>query len=114
MSPQAQARRSSQSAISEATPLLLAEPIPIDESLVSADLDGFCTASTDHGKHADVPLPMKQILLLCFARIIDPVAYFSIFPFINQMIEETGGIKKTDVGFYSGLIVSLPWLQQKR
>ena len=54
----------------------------------------------------DRPLPLGQIFLLCYARIMDPIAYFSIFPFVNQMILETGDIKETDVGFYSGLIVN--------
>jgi hypothetical protein len=58
----------------------------------------------DEGK----PLPRGQILLLCYARIVEPISYFCIFPFINQMILDTGGIKETDVGFYSGLIVRPP------
>ena len=53
----------------------------------------------------DAPLPRSQIFLLCLARFIEPIAFFSIFPFINQMIYETGGIQKSDVGFYSGVIV---------
>ena len=53
----------------------------------------------------DRPLPKLQIFLLCYARLVEPIAFFSIFPFVNQMIEETGGLAKEDVGFYSGLIV---------
>ncbi|KAJ7617216.1 tetracycline:hydrogen antiporter-like protein [Roridomyces roridus] len=58
------------------------------------------------------PLPMGQILLLCYARLIDPIAFFSIFPFINKMINEQAGIPETDVGFYAGLIESLFSLTQ--
>lgn len=56
----------------------------------------------------DRPLPRGQIFLLCYARLVEPIAFFSIFPFINKMIWETGGLdlKEADVGFYSGLIVS--------
>ena len=54
----------------------------------------------------DKPLPRTQIFLLCYARIVEPIAFFSIFPFINKMIWETGGLNEADVGFYSGLIVS--------
>ena len=54
----------------------------------------------------DRPLPMGQILILCITRMVDPVAFFCIFPFINQMIYDTGTVAQTDVGFYSGLIVS--------
>ena len=54
----------------------------------------------------DKPLPIAQIFLLCYARIVEPIAFFSIFPFVNKMIWETGGLDEADVGFYSGLIVS--------
>lgn len=54
----------------------------------------------------DRPLPIGQIFLLCYARLVEPIAFFSIFPFINQMIFETGDLEEVDVGFYSGLIVS--------
>jgi hypothetical protein len=52
----------------------------------------------------DKPLPKDQILLLCFARVVEPIAFFCIFPFINQMIRDTG-VAEENVGFYSGLIV---------
>ncbi|RDL36140.1 Major facilitator superfamily transporter [Venustampulla echinocandica] len=55
---------------------------------------------------ADRPLPAFQILVLCFARLIEPFAFFGIFPFINKMIWETGGLDEADVGFYSGQIES--------
>lgn len=55
----------------------------------------------------ETPLPGWQIFLLCYARMIEPIAFFGIFPFINKMIWETGGLEESDVGFYSGLIESL-------
>lgn len=64
-----------------------------------------CDSERNQEDEQDVPLPKIQILLLCYARIVEPVAFFSIFPFVNQMIFETGNVKKEDVGFYSGLIV---------
>lgn len=54
----------------------------------------------------DKPLPKQQIFFLCVARLVEPIAFFCIFPFINQMIWDTGAVAETDVGFYSGLIVS--------
>lgn len=54
----------------------------------------------------DVPMPRLQIYILCFVRMVEPVAYFSIFPYLNQMILETGNVAEEDVGFYSGWIVS--------
>ena len=61
--------------------------------------------SEDEGVDDDKPLPKLQIFLLCYARVVEPIAFFSIFPFVNQMIEETGGLSKKDVGFYTGIIV---------
>lgn len=60
----------------------------------------------------DKPLPMFQIALLCYARVIEPIAFFSIFPYINQMIMDNSDLPETDVGFYSGLIESLFSLTQ--
>jgi hypothetical protein len=34
----------------------------------------------------DVPLPKGQLFLVCFARLVEPVAFFSIFPFVNREI----------------------------
>ena len=53
----------------------------------------------------DEPLPRRQIFLLCYCRMVEPIAFFSIFPYINMMIQRTGGVREEDVGFYSGLIV---------
>ncbi|OAA58741.1 Major facilitator superfamily transporter [Cordyceps fumosorosea ARSEF 2679] len=52
-------------------------------------------------------LPKLQILLLCFARTMEPVAFFAIFPFVAQMVQRNGRLADADVGFYSGLIESL-------
>jgi len=58
------------------------------------------------------PLPKVQVLLLCYARVIEPLAFFSIFPYVNQMIQDNGSIADADIGFYSGLIESLFSLTQ--
>lgn len=78
----------------ETTPLIRA-----DEQVSNS------TTPSKNDTTVDKPLPVGQIMLLCFARIVEPIAFFSIFPFINQMIEECGDVAETDVGFYSGLIV---------
>lgn len=52
-------------------------------------------------------LPKLQIFLLCFARTMEPIAFFAIFPFIGQMVQRNGNLAESDVGFYSGLIESL-------
>jgi MFS family permease len=52
-------------------------------------------------------MPYRQVLLLCFCAVSEPTAYFGIFPFINEMIARTGGLKEEDVGFWGGMIESL-------
>ena len=98
-------KTASHSAADEVTPLLaVSEEGPIAQANEeSSTVSG--TPNSENGK----PLPKTQIFLLCYARVIEPIAFFSIFPFINQMIWEIGDIDEADVGFYSGLIVrSLP------
>ncbi|CAG8011114.1 unnamed protein product [Penicillium olsonii] len=58
------------------------------------------------------PLPKLQILLLCYARAIEPLAFFSIFPYVSQMVQDNGNVPDSDIGFYSGLIESLFSLTQ--
>jgi len=72
---------------------------------------GDTTDAVDHNDDAgtddDRVFPTRQILLLCFARMMEPIAFFSIFPFIAQMVERNGKLPESDVGFYSGVIESL-------
>ncbi|KAJ3046788.1 hypothetical protein HK097_000515 [Rhizophlyctis rosea] len=70
------------------------------------------TAPTTAPTPLDKPLPKLQILLLCYARMVEPIAFFSIFPYINKMAQENGSLPTSDVGFYSGLIESLFSLTQ--
>ncbi|KZM21345.1 uncharacterized protein EKO05_0008868 [Ascochyta rabiei] len=91
----------------ETTPLLAS--VEIGPNAEPIDPPTQETAITE-GAHADdgnAPLPRAQIFLLCYTRVVEPIAFFSIFPYINSMIEHVGGIEKADVGFYSGLIESL-------
>ncbi|KAF2183942.1 MFS general substrate transporter [Zopfia rhizophila CBS 207.26] len=93
-------------AVDERTPLLVtatAEPVaePIEEV---PKINGNTERD---GEDEDAPLPFIQIFFLCYTRLVEPIAFFSIFPYINKMIYDTGGIEKSDVGFYSGLIESL-------
>ncbi|KAF9701353.1 hypothetical protein EKO04_000406 [Ascochyta lentis] len=91
----------------EITPLLAS--VETGPNAEPNDLPTQEISNTD-GAHADdenAPLPRAQIFLLCYTRVVEPIAFFSIFPYINSMIEHVGGVEKEDVGFYSGLIESL-------
>jgi MFS family permease len=79
--------------------------------LLNAAESGAPASDHENGKptpdEEDSPMPLVQILLLCYASLAEPVAYFSIFPFVNEMIERTGSVPVKSVGFYTGLIESL-------
>jgi hypothetical protein len=93
------------SSISENTPLLATaadEPIvPVNDGEIINHKNHDGARQHQHEK----PLPKLQIFLLCYARMIEPIAFFGIFPFISKMIFETGNLEEADVGFYAGLIV---------
>ncbi|WRT64295.1 uncharacterized protein IL334_001226 [Kwoniella shivajii] len=50
------------------------------------------------------PLDMSQILLLCMARISEPLTFCILFPFVQQMIVDTGEVSVENVGYSVGLI----------
>jgi MFS family permease len=60
-----------------------------------------------HNHPPGKPLPKMQVFLLCFAKAMEPIAFFAIFPFIARMVQRNGNLPESDVGFYSGLIESL-------
>jgi hypothetical protein len=91
----------------ENTPLLYVEPAPIDESTDPLHADENAPENEVQDVELDIPLPRTQIFLLCYTAVVEPIAFFGIFPYINFMIENVGGVEKADVGFYSGLIESL-------
>ncbi|KAF2015335.1 MFS general substrate transporter [Aaosphaeria arxii CBS 175.79] len=90
----------------EETPLLTPiAPVPTFSEPIEAAPDLNTSIHDDEDENA--PLPTVQIFLLCYTRVVEPIAFFSIFPYINTMIERVGGVATVDVGFYSGLIESL-------
>ena len=86
---------------SESTPLLDDSIPPTSPNLHPNDIDD--DAPPPH-EAADKPLPKKQMLLLCYARLMEPIAFFCIFPFIAPMVQRNGELDESDVGFYSGPI----------
>ncbi|KAF8199262.1 MFS transporter [Mycena galopus ATCC 62051] len=69
----------------ETTPLLAATPL----------VDGLHEERRLVSEEIEKPLPMGQVLLLCYARLVDPIAFFPIFPFINKMIHEQAGVPES-------------------
>lgn len=71
---------------------------------------GSSGALLSHGNRAteeEKPFPRYQILILCYASIVEPVAFFIIFPYINEMVERIGHQLPENVGFWTGTIESL-------
>ncbi|KAI0453523.1 major facilitator superfamily transporter [Xylaria acuta] len=105
---------------SETTPLLAASSSPIVPAGYPEDAKALIpstspsTSTPSASDPAPTALPKTQILLLCYARLIEPIAFFSIFPYINEMVLRNGhgSIAEADMGFYSGLIESLFSLTQ--
>lgn len=89
--------------VSEQTPLLQDDGCSISSATESQNQLENGTPTTPTGK----PLPKGQIALLCYARMMEPIAFFSIFPFIAQMVQRNGNLPDSDVGFYSGIIESI-------
>ncbi|KAI1469635.1 MFS general substrate transporter [Daldinia caldariorum] len=87
----------------EATPLLVS-PVAV--------ASGSGTPSAGNGESSEESLPKLQIFLLCYARLVEPIAFFSIFPYINNMVQKNGNLKEEDVGFYAGMIESFFSLTQ--
>ncbi|KAG8731118.1 hypothetical protein FRC12_019891, partial [Ceratobasidium sp. 428] len=51
------------------------------------------------------PLPVRQLFVLCLMRFAEPISFSVIFPFVNQMIEESGVTDDPKaIGYYSGLV----------
>lgn len=64
----------------------------------------------DYSSSADVkleytPLPKKQLAVLCALRLLDPLNFSQIFPYINEFIARLELTSPSQVGFYSGVVV---------
>ena len=54
------------------------------------------------------PLPSLQLGILCSIRLMDPITFTQIFPYINEFLTKLHLVKDpSQVGFYSGLVVRL-------
>ena len=57
-------------------------------------------------RHGVTPLPKAQLATLCAVRLVDPIMFTQIFPYVNEMIDGFNVVRNPgDIGFYSGLVV---------
>jgi len=69
----------------------------------------LCTSNVEAQiaeKPKPTPLPKGQLAVLCTVRIVDPIAFTQLFPYVNEFMND---LHLTDdpskIGFYSGLVV---------
>jgi MFS family permease len=92
----------------ERRPLLAGELSAVDRpSSRNSTLHSQEIGHPGGGKEQNGRIPWLQLIILCLARMMDPVVYGSIFPYIAAMVHRNTGLPVSDVGFYSGLIESV-------
>ncbi|KAI6118743.1 major facilitator superfamily domain-containing protein [Pisolithus croceorrhizus] len=82
-----------------------------DDEVVHDEADPFlpeCNADPQvTSKPSSTPLPVGQLAALCAVRLVDPIAFSQLFPYVNDFIND---LHLTDdpsrIGFYSGLVES--------
>ncbi|KAG8825582.1 hypothetical protein FRC17_008612 [Serendipita sp. 399] len=85
--------------ISETTPLL--------QHVVSEENDAEAGAFQPRKITSPTPVPWRQILTLCAVRIVDPIAFSQILPYINDMLRDMHVTEDpARIGFYSGIAES--------
>lgn len=48
-----------------------------------------------------------QLGVLCCLRILDPLNFTQIFPYVNEMVSDLGVARNpSSIGFFSGMVVS--------
>jgi hypothetical protein len=90
----------------------MAQSTPLDESLASDIYHEHPRTETqpliERGQLYPSPLPKVQLGVLCFLRMLDPLSYTQIFPYINQFMSDLRVAKDpSQIGFYSGVVASI-------
>ena len=63
------------------------------------------TSSIVSKKEKITPLPKVQLAIICLIRVVEPICFQVIFPFINQMLLDVGAAKNEDeVGYAAGVV----------
>jgi hypothetical protein len=96
-----------------------AEGVPctrcIDECVSVFDESTALLPSTDQSivesqviKPAKVtPVPKLQLAIVCLVRLLEPIGFTQLFPYINEMVVKLNILDDpSKVGFVSGLVVS--------
>ena len=83
-------------------------PAPDPLTTPVEDVDGDYTETSlliGKTKKPITPLPKLQLLIICLIRVVEPICFQVIFPFINQMLLEVGAAENEEqVGYAAGVV----------
>ncbi|KAI0811272.1 MFS general substrate transporter [Irpex lacteus] len=87
---------------------------PNDESrpFLNEDLEDAIKLEPRHEdaptrRHGVTPLPKAQLATLCAVRLVDPIMFTQIFPYVNEMMDHLHLTEdRSKTGLYSGLVES--------
>lgn len=93
--------------------MLRSSYLPAIRILLMASSDATETSPLLQHSHVEAqavvsptPLPKGQLAALCAVRLVDPIAFTQLFPYVNDFMND---LHVTDdpsrIGFYSGLVV---------
>ncbi|KAG2360854.1 major facilitator superfamily domain-containing protein [Suillus spraguei] len=88
---------------------------PANDTINHDETCPLLSASNPHTAEAQIaekpkstPLPKGQLAALCIVRLVEPIAFTQIFPYVNEFMSD---LHLTDdpskIGFYSGLVESV-------
>ena len=95
----------------EGTPALgcVDECIPVsgESTALLADADQNLVESQVPKPVKMTPVPKLQLATLCLVRLLEPIGFTQLFPYVNEMVVKLNIIDDpSKVGFVSGLVVS--------
>lgn len=95
--------------VDESSPLLQRTPTNVRALRVrSSSLSSPSPSPTLGSESAkEESMNKAQLTMICFMRLMDPINFSQLFPYINEYITFLGIVSEIEkVGFYSGLVVS--------
>ena len=78
-----------------------------EENNRDSDVDAHTSPTVSKSDSKRTPLPKLQIFILFLTLFLEPITALVIYPFINQLVRETGITQGDErkTGHYAGIIV---------
>ncbi|KAG6917791.1 hypothetical protein DXG01_001063 [Tephrocybe rancida] len=78
-----------------------------DDTLCGYPTDATSLLEAQKHRASPTPLPKAPFSALCAIRLVDPIAFTQVFPYINEFITRLNVINDpSQIGFYSGIVES--------